>query len=166
MRVVIEIPDNWEEELNQSKITFADVVDIDTIRNGVVLPKADPVKDFVDYAKEQGVEVTIVANYKDPDSFQKIFGTHFCDDCVSRKAVLDELEEDQYHLEYCREHGIDRSVSMEMVRIRLHDLPVVYPKQRTGHWIVNGEMLKCSECGELSCCKGRFCPDCGCKMRD
>ena len=30
MRVVIEIPDNWEEELNQSKITFADVVDIDT----------------------------------------------------------------------------------------------------------------------------------------
>lgn len=34
MRILIDIPDNWEEELNQSKITFADVVDIDTIRNG------------------------------------------------------------------------------------------------------------------------------------
>ena len=39
MQIVIDIPDNWEKELNQSKITFADVVDIDTIRNGTPLPK-------------------------------------------------------------------------------------------------------------------------------
>ena len=39
MKLIIDIPDNWEEELNQSKITFADVVDIDTIRNGIPLDK-------------------------------------------------------------------------------------------------------------------------------
>ena len=37
MKLIIDIPDNWEKELNQSKITFADVVDIDTIRNGISL---------------------------------------------------------------------------------------------------------------------------------
>jgi len=39
MKLIINIPDNWEEELNQSKITFADIVDIDTIRNGIPLDK-------------------------------------------------------------------------------------------------------------------------------
>jgi len=41
MKLIVDIPDNWEEELNQSKITFADVVDIDTIRNGTPLDKHD-----------------------------------------------------------------------------------------------------------------------------
>lgn len=39
MKLIVDIPDNWEKELNQSKITFADVVDIDTIRNGIPLDK-------------------------------------------------------------------------------------------------------------------------------
>ena len=39
MKIIIDIPDNWEKELNQSKITFADVVDIDTIRNGIPFDK-------------------------------------------------------------------------------------------------------------------------------
>ena len=42
--------------------------------------------------------------------------------------------------------------------------PVVHAK-----WISlidDGEsnMLACSLCGELSCCKGNYCPDCGAKM--
>lgn len=39
MKLIIDIPDDWEKELNQSKIIFADVVDIDTIRNGIPLDK-------------------------------------------------------------------------------------------------------------------------------
>lgn len=49
-------------------------------------------------------------------------------DLISRKAILEEFENDQYHLEFCKEHHIDRSISMEMVRIRLHDLPSVNPQ--------------------------------------
>ena len=54
------------------------------------------------------------------------------DDAIRRQSAFREFEKDQYRLEYCKEHGIDRSISMEMVRIRLHDLPPVTPKQR---WI-------------------------------
>ena len=60
------------------------------------------------------------------------------EDAISRRAALREFEKDQYRLEYCKEHGIDRSISMEMVRIRLHDLPPVTPKQR---WIPVSERL-------------------------
>lgn len=51
-----------------------------------------------------------------------------CGDLISRKAILEEFENDQYHLEFCKEHHIERSISMEMVRIRLHDLPPVNPQ--------------------------------------
>lgn len=51
-----------------------------------------------------------------------------CGDLISRKAIFEEFENDQYHLEFCKEHHIDRSISMEMVRIRLHDLPHVTPQ--------------------------------------
>lgn len=38
-----------------------------------------------------------------------------------------------------------------------------------GEWVAlteNAEptAVKCSVCGEISCCKGRYCPDCGAKM--
>ena len=59
-------------------------------------------------------------------------------DLISRQAALREFEKDQYRIEYCKEHGIDRSISMEMVRIRLHNLPPATPKQR---WIPVGERL-------------------------
>ena len=38
-----------------------------------------------------------------------------------------------------------------------------------GEWInVNGDgsLWKCSICGEQSCCRGKYCPDCGLKMRN
>lgn len=39
-----------------------------------------------------------------------------------------------------------------------------------GEWQVNdnlGECIyTCSNCGEISCCKGNFCPDCGADMRE
>ena len=35
----------------------------------------------------------------------------------------------------------------------------------TGYWIMQDELFKCSECGELSCCKGKYCNECGAKMQ-
>lgn len=38
-------------------------------------------------------------------------------------------------------------------------------KPKLGKWIQVGDALyKCSICGEISCCRGNFCPDCGTKM--
>ena len=35
-----------------------------------------------------------------------------------------------------------------------------------GYWVevTKNTSWKCSECGELSCCKANYCPDCGVKM--
>lgn len=63
----------------------------------------------------------------------------YCDDCISRKQALYELEQDQYHDEFCEEHHIDRSINMGMVKIRLNELPSVNP-QKSG-WIPVSERL-------------------------
>lgn len=52
-----------------------------------------------------------------------------CTDAISRQAALDAIEKAQYSRDFCKEHHIDYSISMEMVRIVLHDLPPVTPKQ-------------------------------------
>ena len=31
-------------------------------------------------------------------------------------------------------------------------------------WEKEGDFFKCGNCGELSCCEGKFCPECGAKM--
>ena len=34
-----------------------------------------------------------------------------------------------------------------------------------GRWIHEGDSsYRCSVCGEISCCNGNYCPDCGAKM--
>ena len=97
------------------------------------------------------------------------------EDAISRQAILNEFEEDQYHLEFCIEHGIDRSISMDMVRIRLHDMPSVQPEPKTGHWILTSdddlEYCTCSECGYqngenwMIGSQIKFSQECGAKMQ-
>lgn len=39
-------------------------------------------------------------------------------------------------------------------------IPIIH-----GYWeIVGGNTVKCSICGEISCCKGKYCSDCGARM--
>ena len=36
---------------------------------------------------------------------------------------------------------------------------------KRGEWEQVGDnAYKCTNCGEISCCKGKYCPDCGAKM--
>ena len=36
---------------------------------------------------------------------------------------------------------------------------------KRGEWEQVGDnTYKCTNCGEISCCKGKYCPDCGAKM--
>ena len=37
---------------------------------------------------------------------------------------------------------------------------------KTGKWIMQDELFKCSECGVLSCCIGKYCNECGAKMAE
>lgn len=59
-----------------------------------------------------------------------------CADAISRRDAIDMLESAQYSVDFCKEHGIDRSINMEMVRIRLNSLPSAQP-----------EVIQCHQCG-------------------
>lgn len=53
---------------------------------------------------------------------------------------------------------------------RLEELPSAQPdvpERNVGKWIKVGDnSYMCSVCGEVSCCNGNFCPDCGVDMRE
>ena len=37
MKLIIDIPENWQERLNEHKLIFADIIDINTLKNGTPL---------------------------------------------------------------------------------------------------------------------------------
>lgn len=75
-----------------------------------------------------------------------------CEDAISRQAVLDCLTAT----------GLKKYDFILNARNKIKSLPSVNPQ--TGHWIKYGKLYQCSECKELSCCKGKFCNECGTKM--
>jgi DNA-directed RNA polymerase subunit RPC12/RpoP len=94
-------------------------------------------------------------------------------DCVSREAVEDAIAEMIVNGE-----SLGYAVAYDI----LSDLPSVYPKQRTGHWIEdtngtytdNHDTWECSECGHAQILlEGtpkdndyNYCPNCGAKMEE
>ena len=86
-----------------------------------------------------------------------------CTDVISRQAFGDAIEKAQYSLDFCKKHHIDYSISMEMVRIILHDLPPV-TAEKVGQW----ENHKCSACGYgvMPWNDTPYCPNCGTKMQE
>lgn len=46
-------------------------------------------------------------------------------------------------------------------------IAVAWRPYKHGYWINlndDGSAYKCSVCGEVSCCTGTYCPDCGSRM--
>lgn len=76
-----------------------------------------------------------------------------CEDCISRKQALAE---------------IDRTVLCYTHQARqiIENLPSIQPKPKTGHWIEDeNEMeVRCSECAEENDNCSKYCPNCGAKM--
>jgi hypothetical protein len=83
-------------------------------------------------------------------------------DCVSRQAVLDEIDDTN------RRGGFGCKLSYTRCRGHIEQLPSVTPQEpKTGHWIdINGIYAECSNCNEEIYITGdfKFCPNCGAKM--
>ena len=82
-----------------------------------------------------------------------------CEDAISKKAVLDLIEE----------------TGKFFLCARIEELPPIQPKAKSGKWINNGtqdsmigEEYKCSICNEEFILDHNFnyCPNCGAKMQE
>lgn len=54
---------------------------------------------------------------------------------IDADTAIKTLENSRYSPDYCKEHGIDHSISVEMVRILLNTLPSVQP-----------DIIRCKDC--------------------
>ena len=88
--------------------------------------------------------------------------TEDCEDCISRQAVLDELEKWDWQEVYLPIH----------FKQILDELPSITPKQKMGHWEwLTEDKYRCSNCNHetrVDECMNKplydFCPFCGAKM--
>ena len=99
---------------------------------------------------------------------------------IDADAAIRILENGKYSPDYCKEHGIDHSISMGMVRILLNTLPSAESERKTGQWISSDSELeiKCNKCGKdfseyvystdyiFLAEYPKFCPNCGVKMEE
>ena len=75
------------------------------------------------------------------------------------------------HAVSCFDKGINATIVVDEIvaeyfKLAIKSLESEPPK---GEWIVREDepmLYKCSFCGEVNCCKGNFCPDCGAKMTE
>ena len=98
-------------------------------------------------------------------------------------ALKEEILKKQFTVTFCLEHGIERSISLEMLWIVLDNAPTVeMPKaigtvdkngniklellRMQGEWITKGyePFGKCNICGSI-CEINNFCGHCGVKMK-
>ena len=74
---------------------------------------------------------------------------HFCDKCKEEFRVF------------------FNSPTVELQMGRMVNGVVIPIERLPGEWIdINGDgsLWKCSNCGETSCCRGKYCSDCGARM--
>lgn len=86
-----------------------------------------------------------------------------CEDCISRKAVIDSL-----HSQFADGFDSDRWWNSMSVLYAINKISPIKPQEKTGHWIWCVGSHKCSNCEEYTCFSHRellrYCPNCGCRM--
>jgi len=95
-----------------------------------------------------------------------------CDDCISRQAVLEAIEDDNRNGHYsCFASNNDAQCFKDVIR----SLPPVTPQPKTGRWredIDNNRRwdrvrFYCSKCGNWQTYgKTHYCPNCGAEMSE
>lgn len=102
---------------------------------------------------------------KEDSELSKLFGTTY-DDAVTdeireyNKNIMTTLIEEDLH---------QIAAALNKIAEELTNAPRVMFKapeatSRMAEWIKEGDNYKCSNCGEISCCRGNYCPHCGEKM--
>ena len=88
-------------------------------------------------------------------------------DLISRKSVIDEIDERQRTLIYCFGFENDLVKIMDIAKSIVTATPSVQSERKRGRWEQCGySSFRCSECGEVSCCNTNYCPDCGADMEE
>lgn len=79
-----------------------------------------------------------------------------CEDCISRKALLDKKWDVPYDGKYIQVVDVGD----------IKELPSVTPIRPKGHWInIDATHSKCDRCGAVfEIVSANYCPNCGCKM--
>lgn len=68
-------------------------------------------------------------------------------------------------VEECAGHTIEYAAGWKACVDWIKTLPTVDAVPiRHGYWIDHDGQYECSECHNISCCKGNYCPDCGALM--
>lgn len=100
----------------------------------------------------------------------KVLRQEPCDDCISRQAVLDKINEVCFSKE---KKWIDFRASWgsngqrDLIIEFIESLPSVTPQLKISHWIDTGSGQECSECGEIQYGHDSFryfCANCGARM--
>ena len=91
---------------------------------------------------------------------------------MSRYIDADAFGREMYHEAFETDTDMQRWDSGCWIRYKLFEK--ILEKQTTadvrenvhGEWEkIEDDYLKCSICGDISCCEGNFCPNCGADMR-
>ena len=101
------------------------------------------------------------------DGLQKLvdINTERCE--ALRKQLREAHENYEKHLNELTTKCNQLQAAVDNYEKRIAELEAQLPKE--GKWIpINwtyDSILKCSNCGELACCCGDYCPNCGAKMK-
>ena len=92
-----------------------------------------------------------------------------CDDCVSRKAVLDIIRFEDKWLTDAKSNNADTDIAFSGIKSKVTDLPPIQPKAKMGKWIPIYGNVKCSVCGNVKDSRNvgkatHYCDFCGAKM--
>ena len=88
-----------------------------------------------------------------------------CEDCISRQAAIDAIEEDKRNgNDSCFASNYDAQCFKQIIK----ELPPVKPEQKMGRWVEHfdesGKWYECDQCHTDWGGAVNYCPNCGAKM--
>jgi hypothetical protein len=119
--------------------------------------------------KEEAINYLKSSGMSD-EQIRTVVDAFTCEDCISRKAVLDIVRFENKWLFDARSTNDDTDIAFNGIISKIYDLPPIQPKIKTGHWILtDDDFVYCSECEDSYYPRPidadwYYCPHCGAKM--
>lgn len=101
------------------------------------------------------LEVEVYKANKSAEAYRTMYFTKHGEITIEKVRELDEID--------CHFHSALIRIMYKRIGELKAEVKRLEPKR--GEWEQVGDnTYKCTNCGEISCCKGKYCPDCGAKM--